>query len=767
MAIYSSSRILSLKISYKNNCRASFTLNIQPYKVIQCRKKEKRRRQEGLRISFPFFRRMEHATVVKHGRDVPPFPPVTYVRDYKQLERVTIAMEGGTVGSRFTYGVTCDPHGNIYATYGDAVLVWKVNTSETEVVAGNINVAGVKTGPRLESRFTSPLGVTWHKNALYVCHIHCVAIIEGNYVDFFAGNGAQEDHRDGPRKEARFNLPTHLSVIGEDFYVTDSFNHCIRKITPDGMVSTLRIWGTADPSAGHVLTNELSSLRYPRKVVAGPTKDVLLLIESSGRGVQVIDLTTKRVSTLYSRPNPFGFGMDMLYTNTGEVIVVDTTDFAIHLYNMNGIEQRLVSAGTAKSCFFNNSETSPPTSVCITDAGDFVFTSKNNWISCIKGMFPPRKSLEFDFSKIFESQEFSDLSLRHEASQQVFSFNSEFMNLFRFKNLKALEATEISFENCFQFLLLISGSATRDASCLPLDTLLTYLAISNQTEISTRLIGWLTQLVKLKIAFLTNPQLDEALQSSKNLPKDVFKLACTFINAEKDVRSADEQFGAKKREKAMSALDLAGPQEKGTDSIVTTSKTFDLSSSSSTEPFESQNNGAPKGEWSHAFEKVFLQRQMTELARKLRLVLKKEVTEDVSLENGKNENRRRWWFTFEVECEESGKVYCIKVSEWVLSLRWNYFRRMMIAGTSETRERTARLPSGFPVSLAIPLFYYIYCGRVDDENLTLEGCEYLLDQGGSLDILELDGVPKPGFGELIAHCHSKMKSNPKSADTTS
>lgn len=53
-------------------------------------------------------------------------------------------------------------------------------------------------------------------------------------------------YKDGEGAKARFNSPLGLAV-GEDkvIYVADSFNHCIRKISPEGIVSTLA--GSTEP----------------------------------------------------------------------------------------------------------------------------------------------------------------------------------------------------------------------------------------------------------------------------------------------------------------------------------------------------------------------------------------------------------------------------------------------------------------------------------------------------------------------------------------
>jgi DNA-binding beta-propeller fold protein YncE len=64
-----------------------------------------------------------------------------------------------------------------------------------------------------------------------------------NTVSTLAGSPAAyggEDHRNGEGKIAQFNSPSGVAVDRDgNGFVADAFNHCIRKITPQGLVSTL------------------------------------------------------------------------------------------------------------------------------------------------------------------------------------------------------------------------------------------------------------------------------------------------------------------------------------------------------------------------------------------------------------------------------------------------------------------------------------------------------------------------------------------------
>jgi hypothetical protein len=84
----------------------------------------------------------------------------------------------------------------------------------------------------------------YQPNLLYITYpsrhaIYTYDILTGEHTPF-AGTVGTSGWKDGQRLEAEFNTPSQVIVDSDgSVIVADRMNHCIRKISPDGMVSTL------------------------------------------------------------------------------------------------------------------------------------------------------------------------------------------------------------------------------------------------------------------------------------------------------------------------------------------------------------------------------------------------------------------------------------------------------------------------------------------------------------------------------------------------
>ena len=112
-------------------------------------------------------------------------------------------------------------------------------------LAGEARLKGSADGPALAARFARPMGLAVDaRGTVYVADadnmtVRAIAPLVGG-VTTLAGAAGRKGYADGPGAQARFHHPVGLAVdAAGTVYVADADNHTIRKITPDGVVTTL------------------------------------------------------------------------------------------------------------------------------------------------------------------------------------------------------------------------------------------------------------------------------------------------------------------------------------------------------------------------------------------------------------------------------------------------------------------------------------------------------------------------------------------------
>ena len=158
-------------------------------------------------------------------------------------------------------GITTDDRGNIvYAAYGFARFIGKI-----DVTTGLISsIAGqpykrewcpvYTQGENSKSEFVSPETIITSKKGEIIFtdqRLHRVIKVANGQVSTLAGNNiidpcsqniagrAQEGYKDGKALSALFNFPKGIAYDSKgNLFIADMSNHRIRKLSPDGMVTT-------------------------------------------------------------------------------------------------------------------------------------------------------------------------------------------------------------------------------------------------------------------------------------------------------------------------------------------------------------------------------------------------------------------------------------------------------------------------------------------------------------------------------------------------
>jgi sugar lactone lactonase YvrE len=179
-------------------------------------------------------------------------------------------------------GIAVGKDGTIYVT--DSTRVRKITSMGIVSTIAGRTEAGFSNGPALEATFNLLQGIAVASDGtLYVADMDnnkIRKISTDGIVSTLAGSVS--GYKDGQGGEAMFDHPSGLE-IGTDgnIYVTDTWNHRIRKVTPEGVVTTIA--GDGQVFEG---SSEQSILIYPMDI-AIDSKNQFFVTDTRGKVVSV------------------------------------------------------------------------------------------------------------------------------------------------------------------------------------------------------------------------------------------------------------------------------------------------------------------------------------------------------------------------------------------------------------------------------------------------------------------------------------------------
>jgi DNA-binding beta-propeller fold protein YncE len=152
----------------------------------------------------------------------------------------------GALGSFNTpSGLAVDFAGNIYVADTGNNRIRKVTPAGLVSTLAGDGTAGLRDGPAASAQLNAPLGVAADaRGNVYVADTYndCIRLITPDGQVRTVAGGAKPGYMDGAASEALFDTPCSVVVTpAGELFVADTGNQRIRKITKDGQVTTLPV----------------------------------------------------------------------------------------------------------------------------------------------------------------------------------------------------------------------------------------------------------------------------------------------------------------------------------------------------------------------------------------------------------------------------------------------------------------------------------------------------------------------------------------------
>jgi hypothetical protein len=229
-------------------------------------------------------------------------------------------------------GVAVDGSGNVYvAEYQNHAIRKITPAGVVTTLAGRLGTSGTNNGTGTAARFNHPIGVAVDTSGtVYVGDYwnHAIRkITSAGVVTTLAGLVGTSGTNDGVGVAARFYYPQDVAVDGSNYvYVADAGNSCIRKVAPDGTVTTLA--GLCGMSGSDDGTNSTARFNSPLGIAADSAGN--LYVGDTGNQV-VRKITPDGVVTTIggqagTSGNTDGSGSEARF-NSPEGVAVDANGF--------------------------------------------------------------------------------------------------------------------------------------------------------------------------------------------------------------------------------------------------------------------------------------------------------------------------------------------------------------------------------------------------------------------------------------------------------
>jgi sugar lactone lactonase YvrE len=273
----------------------------------------------------------------------------------------TGSTDGNGTSARFynPYGVTVDSSGNIFVADTNNGKIRKITSNGivTTFAGGGSTFAD---GTGTSASFSGPYGITVDlTGTIYVADtggLKIRKITAAGVVTSLAGISGLPGSTDGVGTSARFSGPAGVAVDSSgNVYVADAGNHKIRKITPDGIVSTFAGTGISGSADGGGI---VASFFSPYGITIDSNGNIYI---GDSRNNKIRKITPTAVVTTFAGSGTagstdalgtaatFNYPVGLAFDTSGNLLVADRLNNKIRKITADGNVTTFAGNGTVGS----------------------------------------------------------------------------------------------------------------------------------------------------------------------------------------------------------------------------------------------------------------------------------------------------------------------------------------------------------------------------------------------------------------------------------